>query len=266
MKREDVVKELKRRGYRAEKYEAVKNGVACKGILFRCENGVSPVVYTDEMIKKEEQGENCVAHIANLIVGIYETFKEPDFDVNFLLDREFVLSHMRVGLQKTSEQHLEKGYCKFSEMETYLCVIWKASGQCSTKLTPEYLKRVGISQTEAWEIGYKNTFEDTKIFSMASLELEDFGVDPRMYIFTNESGYLGASAILNSRALKEFDKKSGNETHKFFMLPSSIHEVIVIPYDDEYELEELSQLVREVNKTRVRPEEQLADKAYIIEV
>ena len=68
----------------------------------------------------------------------------------------------------------------------------------------KYLKRVGISQTEAWEIGYKNTFDDTKIFSMASLELEDFGVDPRMYIFTNESGYLGASAILNSRALKEF--------------------------------------------------------------
>ena len=53
MKREDVVKELKRRGYRAEKYEAVKNGVVCKGIVIRRENGVSPVVYTDEMIKKE---------------------------------------------------------------------------------------------------------------------------------------------------------------------------------------------------------------------
>ena len=87
-----------------------------------------------------------------------------------------------------------------------------------------------------------------------------------MYIITNKSRQFGASAILDKKALRRLDEKIGNGTHKFFVLPSSVHEMIVIPYEDEYELEEMSELVWFINRGFVSPEERLTDRAYIMEL
>lgn len=119
---------------------------------------------------------------------------------------------------------------------------------------------------EAWEKAYKNTFADTKITSMAMLGIVDVFTNPPMYIITNKSGQLGASAILDKKALRRLDENIGNGTHKFFVLPSSIHEMIVIPYEEMYELEEMSLLVKDVNHSLVSPAERLTDRAYIMEL
>jgi hypothetical protein len=51
------------------------------------------------------------------------------------------------------------------------------------------------------------------------------------------------------------------------MLPSSIHEVIIIPYiDSSMTIEEFSSMVSEINNTQVSPEERLTDKAYLINI
>lgn len=49
-------------------------------------------------------------------------------------------------------------------------------------------------------------------------------------------------------------------------MPSSIHEFLVIPYKEQYNIDKLSEMVKEVNLTEVNPIEQLADKAYLITV
>ena len=268
MRRETIVKELIRRGYRAEKYETVKNGVICKGIVIRGENGISPVIYTDALIREEEREGNSVAHIANRIAGIYEDSKNIKFDKELLLDEDFILKQIRVGIQKKSTQHLEKFPCKFPEMEMYLYFFWEMGMHCSTKLTPEYLSRVGISSSDAWLTAFLNTFRETRVISMTSLgeKFRREPYDPQMYILTNVRKAYGASAIMNLHVLKKLDEEVGNGSHKFFVLPSSIHEMILIPYDEKYELDDLSEMVRWVNATEVEEEEQLSDKAYILDI
>lgn len=98
------------------------------------------------------------------------------------------------------------------------------------------------------------------------LGIVDALTNPPMYIITNKSGQLGASAILDKKALRRLDENIGNGTHKFFVLPSSIHEMIVIPYEEMYELEEMSLLVKDVNHSLVSPAERLTDRAYIMEL
>ena len=56
------------------------------------------------------------------------------------------------------------------------------------------------------------------------------------------------------------------DVSKFIVLPSSIHEMIVIPDDGKCAIEELSKMVQEVNQTQIEPEERLTDQAYVIEV
>lgn len=48
----------------------------------------------------------------------------------------------------------------------------------------------------------------------------------------------------------------------FFILPSSIHEVILMKDNGDMNAEELQRMVMEINRTQVAPEEVLSDEVY----
>ncbi len=48
----------------------------------------------------------------------------------------------------------------------------------------------------------------------------------------------------------------------FFILPSSIHEVLIVPDNGEMKLPELEAMVRDVNATQVAPPDKLTDSVY----
>lgn len=63
-------------------------------------------------------------------------------------------------------------------------------------------------------------------------------------------------------------KELANRLHvsKLVVLPSSVHEMIVLPYTDEETVERYSRIVKSVNAKQVEPEERLTDRAYIISI
>lgn len=79
-----------------------------------------------------------------------------------------------------------------------------------------------------------------------------------MYVLTNDTKVNGAAAILNDDIRQEIAEKVG----EFYMLPSSIHETLIIPKDAGMEFKELEQMVQEVNQTQVAPGERLSDHVY----
>ena len=83
--------------------------------------------------------------------------------------------------------------------------------------------------------------------------------DVGLYFMSNRLGYYGASAILNPRAVKEAAKVIGSSG---YILPASIHEVLLISEKIAPPVENLRQLVREVNGTELMPEEILSDSIY----
>ena len=79
-----------------------------------------------------------------------------------------------------------------------------------------------------------------------------------MYVLTNDTKVNGAAAILNDDIRQEIAEKVGD----FYMLPSSIHETLIVPKDAGMEFKELEQMVQEVNQTQVAPGERLSDHVY----
>lgn len=71
---------------------------------------------------------------------------------------------------------------------------------------------------------------------------------------------------LNSRGYKAEAHKKKLGVSKFFVMPSSVHEMMLIPCDDESKLDMYSNLVKEVNYTQVDPVDRLTDRAYILEI
>ena len=48
----------------------------------------------------------------------------------------------------------------------------------------------------------------------------------------------------------------------FYIIPSSVHEVLLIPSEHIFSKKELSTMIQEVNDTQLLPEEILSDHAY----
>ena len=52
----------------------------------------------------------------------------------------------------------------------------------------------------------------------------------------------------------------------YYVLPSSVHEVVIVPYCDNITAAELDEMVRDINLTQVSEEEVLSDHAYLYDV
>lgn len=80
-----------------------------------------------------------------------------------------------------------------------------------------------------------------------------------MFVLTNRGMSYGACAVAFPGVM---DKVSRMFPEGFYILPSSVHEVLIVPKDGELAPKELGNLVREVNQREVSREEVLSDRVY----
>lgn len=82
---------------------------------------------------------------------------------------------------------------------------------------------------------------------------------PKLYVVSTERQDHGASAMFYPGMMDKIAERVGGD---FFVLPSSIHEVIITPDDGRTAADELRAIVMGVNGSEVAPEDQLSDNAY----
>ena len=80
-----------------------------------------------------------------------------------------------------------------------------------------------------------------------------------MYVLSNQIRSYGASAILYQGRLEAIGMYLKSN---YYVLPSSVHEVIVIPENEAMGIQSLSAIVQEINQTQVQEEEVLSNHAY----
>lgn len=79
-----------------------------------------------------------------------------------------------------------------------------------------------------------------------------------LYVLTNEHRCEGAAMILSDSICQEIASWMGD----FYVLPSSIHETILIPKEISSDYRGLSSMVQEVNESAVEPGDRLSDHVY----
>lgn len=80
-----------------------------------------------------------------------------------------------------------------------------------------------------------------------------------MYVLTNRQKLYGAACMLYPGVLKAYGEKIKQD---FYILPSSIHEVILVPAEPGTDEISLQQIVTEINHTQVAEDEVLSDSIY----
>ncbi len=83
---------------------------------------------------------------------------------------------------------------------------------------------------------------------------------PSMYVLTNAEKMNGANSILDPKTMEDISEKVGGD---FYILPSSLHEVIILPDSPDMDKDVLEQMVRDINAGEVAPEDRLSDHVYM---
>ena len=146
-------------------------------------------------------------------------------------------------------------------------------GTSSVAITNELMSNWHTSLEELHKIAITNlsevlpsTFQGmsevmAEMMGADQTELAQMGMDPgeeQLYVLSNKLKVNGASALLDFEMMKKIVERLG----EFFILPSSIHEVLVVPKMTGMDVESLESMVCEVNATQVQPEERLSDHVY----
>lgn len=237
MTREMIMEELTARGYEVQSVEVVKNGVELQGITIGTGN-IRPTIYTEQF-----KDDDNVDWVADKIINIYEESQKhaPRFDTERLMNWDYVKTHLQLCIQRKGNEDIVKR--DFLDLEQYIRVY--VTEDASFKVKPEHLEKFGVDAdtlfNAAWDCT-KPTLTSTN-----------------MVILSNESKVHGAIAMYDTWLLSSIADEYKRD---LAILPSSIHEVIVMPVDDNTNFRQLSEMVKDVNATQVLPEEQLSDHAY----
>lgn len=271
IERESIISELQKRNYNAVPNDVIKNGVLLNGITIKNETNIAPTIYIDKIIDTFDN----INDIVEYIINTYESNKSININISHLTDREWILKHLYIALQKTSNEQLIKRNCEFKDIEQFLYIREISnSDSWSAKLNLDILQSTNITIKEAWTAGEQNTFSsgETVIESMAEIfadvlecpEIQQTFPIPQMYVITNKSKVKGSVQIFDKESIRKYFP---NNIHRLICIPSSIHEFILIPTEsNDIDFDRFNKMIEEVNSTQVDATEQLGSQIYILEI
>lgn len=262
------------------------NGEKRVGISVRKKGETSsPLVYLNSYYDRLAADEISMEFIVKDIYSMFMTGQFPELSRLELKDfkklRERV-TYRLINRELNKELLKSVPYVPYCDLAIVFCLLLDRFGnsRMTSLIYKEHLKMWGTDTETLYALARDNTSillparlrNITDVLREIAREylgadyreelIEDFpdtGSIPPMYVLSNTDGIYGAAAVLYDGVLKDFSEKLEKD---LLLLPSSVHEMLVIPYEDGIALSELEEMVRRINKAEVPAEEVLADHVY----
>ena len=204
----------------------------------------------------------------------------PDFDVDMMNDYEQMKSKlsMEVVSADRNAELLEK--VPHKNMED-LAVVYRfvlgeydGGGRSTILITNDLLDKYGITPEQLHKDAMEMAPElrPAVIKGMTEVMVEMMGVDnaemmgmvpdpenEAMYVATTPDKVQGAGVLAYQDFMDQAAERLGGD---FYILPSSIHEILLVKDNGQFDRATLENMVREVNETQVSPQDKLTDSVY----
>ena len=258
------------------------NGVILHGLLVLGEDrNVAPTIYLDTFLEAYEAGAAFKSILQRLLEICREDMAKGTVDMEFFRSFEQVRDRICYRLigRKGNEELLEDiPYIEFLDLAIcfYYAYHGDALGDGTILIHNSHMELWDTCTAELFGVAKRNT---QKLFpwvcssltevlgEMAGQEIspeeatvqEEFLQEMPLQVLSNVKRTHGAICMLYPGVLEALAAKEGRN---FYILPSSIHEVILLPVTGNEDHEKLKEMIREVNSTQVAPEEVLSDTLY----
>ncbi|MBR5047447.1 MAG: hypothetical protein IKX76_04350 [Eubacterium sp.] len=248
------------------------NGVELTALLFpREDTSITPSFYLERFY--EDYLERGPGNPSFLFPGIRARYEQAEdsldtIDVEKLNDYETMRDSVvfrLVNYEKNAEVLEDCPHVRRHDLAlTFRSLVNYDETAVSTALiTNEQMEDWGVSLADLMEDAARNT---RKLFPPRIYDLNrllDHSEEPEdmtgVYVATNRQMLYGAVVLFYQDVLEEFARKTGAG---FYVMPSSVHEVLLVPDMEDYDPEILCCMVREVNETIVSEDEILSDSVY----
>lgn len=249
------------------------NGVYLTGlIILEQDSNVSPTIYLDSHYNKYQSGEVEFEDVIKDIASEYRQARGSNVikSVTLELDFDDVIAKL-VNYEKNKDMLANAPHKRINDLAvTYRNMISNDSnGIASYLITNDIANRYNISEEALDEKAIQNMKEKQgliikplgEVLSGAFPEARD--MDGGLYVMTNKNGINGATTLLYGK--EELSALSEKLKSDLIILPSSIHEVLILPKDDAMDVNELKAMVEEINSFAVSEMDFLSDNIYMFD-
>lgn len=248
------------------------NSVTLWALLFKDEkSNITPSIYLEPFHTKYEMGME-MDDIVTMLVDCYQDARiNEQVDFAFFRDWDTIKSRVAYRLINRDRNAELLKQIPHKEVLDLAKVYYVAVQECngSVLIYNTHLDMWGIDTEELEAIADENTpvlcpvcvdsIWDVVNEMMKDLPAEDEQESQEMLIMSNSNKVHGAAAILYPGSMEQMADRLQSD---FYILPSSIHETIVLSAKEDNSPEHLLEMVREVNSTMVCKEEILGDNVY----
>lgn len=240
-------------------------------------SGSAPVIYLQPLYKSYQNG-SSIDKISQLIISRLK--KEIPLSQELLQNiQTFDMVRDRIVFrlisQKNNETLLtEVPWVPFLDLAVtfYLHLGVRDNNQITSVIHNHQAKLWNLSPEDLYTLAKENT---PRIYPSTLSRMEHllFGWNedegrlkpcetplPPLYVLTNQAGINGASCLLYDGIIKDFADRIGSD---LIILPSSIHEVLLLPDSHTDEYDEFRQMVQNINAEEVPKEDILSDDLYL---
>lgn len=262
-------------------YESLKNnGSIRKGIIIKeKDNNIGPVIYMDEFYERFNKGVPLEI-ITNDVIRFYNKIICPyNWKCDEIMNFECIKDKLAVKLiNYTKNKEYLKSYPNIRYLDLsvifYVVLEIKKEGIATVVISYDQMDKWGISKRELFDLAVKNscrilpakfssmqdTLKELMYDNEEDISGEITGEEDVMYVLTNDYKNCGAACIIYNGVL---DMIGDILKRNFFIIPSSIHEVIIVPATENVNPMKLDEIINDINGTLVPEEEFLGNHCYI---
>lgn len=231
---------------------------------------IAPRICLDGHYEKYLEGRNS-EQVVEDILKVHEQYKvEEKVDTEWFFDYQFIkerIAYRLVNYEQNMEMLQDMPHKRILDLAIvfYILLDKHDMGAATIMIQNNHLDMWrGVTVDEIYQAALENTpvLLPVKIESMASLlggMMQELAVDfnpgckyTTMYVITNKFKMNGAACILYDDVLKQFADFIGSN---LFIIPSSIHECIIVPDNQGGDLKETNilyqDMIKDVNKSTV---------------
>lgn len=251
------------------------NGIIMDGLSVRKEGKrVAPMIYLDSYYREYLDGRSLRGICDQILECCEDSDFEEHFDVDFFREPERVrptVAYRLINYEKNRELLQEIPHLPFLDLAVifYSLLTDTPVGHATVLIRNSHLELWGKNTSWLYEAAKENTEKllPKRLVSMEDMiyELSEGKQEPEyagvpMYVLTNSRKSFGAACLLYDGVLGECFRRL---EESYYLIPSSVHEVILIPASAVGDSRELCALVQEMNRTQVRSTEVLSDTVYL---
>lgn len=276
-----------------QEYEVVQQDVSkinhleLLGIsIHRKNENICPVIYVEKYFEQYNNGAR-IQDLADEIMAVLEDNQVPSIPVNeirFIQDWDYAKANVSCKLinREANKDYLaDIPHTEFLNLSVIYYVecgylIGANRGTASVTITNEILDCYGITIEELHQQAMENMASisirplTSVLFDLLNendMDCDEFaGItpedDPGLYVMTNQRKVFGAVGIVNDTVRKKITEQFGGAD--MYILPSSIHELLLLRASENCDPQDLLAMVDGVNSTEVADEDILATNVYLL--